>query len=78
MNNREYIVHCYSCGVVSLGVEEYHRQLSKPDSLWYCPNCARPAAWVGRFDPCINPLCDGWVNIEDEFVCPKCGQNQME
>lgn len=48
-----YGVHCHGdsvegqepCGLVELTPEQYLRQLSRPDSLWYCPNCGSTATW---------------------------------
>lgn len=34
-----YAVDCPSCGRQSLSEDEYAYQMSKPDSLWKCPNC---------------------------------------
>lgn len=53
-----YAVRCHgdsvpeapSCGVVELDHEQYKYQLSKPNSLWYCPNCGSGATWCGSVD----------------------------
>ena len=33
------------CGLVELSEQEYTRQMSRPDSLWECPNCQSTAQW---------------------------------
>lgn len=35
----------YCCGVVDLTEAEYSAQMSRPDSLWYCPNCGSTASF---------------------------------
>lgn len=35
--------HC--CGMVALTEDEYLKQLSRPDSLWCCPNCGSTAIY---------------------------------
>jgi predicted RNA-binding Zn-ribbon protein involved in translation (DUF1610 family) len=38
-----YWVHCYRCGHVQIGYDEYDRQMNKEDSLWKCPKCGNLA-----------------------------------
>lgn len=36
-------VAAHSCGLVEIDEQEYSRQMSRPDSLWCCPNCGSTA-----------------------------------
>lgn len=36
-------VGAISCGVQPLTLQQYERQLSRPDDLWKCPKCGAPA-----------------------------------
>jgi hypothetical protein len=37
------------CGQVKISGDEYVRQLSRPDSLWMCPNCGSTADFDDEF-----------------------------
>lgn len=39
----------YCCGSVGLSEEEYFSQLSRPNSLWCCPNCGSTASFDDTF-----------------------------
>jgi hypothetical protein len=63
-------------GEVPLSDAEYSYQMSKPDSLWYCPECMCQAIFVGVFHRCLSDTCDGWAS-EDTDQCDTCGVHQQ-
>lgn len=34
-----------SCGLVELTLEEYMRQMKRPNQLWFCPRCGETASY---------------------------------
>lgn len=39
-----------TCGRVPLTKEQYNKQMSNPDSFWYCPQCGGSADFSGDIE----------------------------